>query len=632
MAEDSGKLKIGDDWNAIRIIALSQNNPLKAIAEFVENSIDAGARSVDIVRGKQDGQQYLRIIDDGQGIADFKYLATHIGDSIKRKLKKQGAMGIQGEFGIGLLSFWTVGEECVLSSQSGEGAAHSLRMVKGNPGFSIRPLSGLFPHSGTELCIKPLLPGVRLLSGEKIQNYLASELRDRISKSGVRIRIVDKTARCELTVEPRKFRGRLLHQLPALCSPLGDIYVELYLCEPSSSAGLGLYKQGTRVMPDIRKLEEFDRFPWNSANLEGIIDASFLQLTPGTRDGIVLDDAYESFIQSLMGIEAPLGEAIDELKKAQEEEASKSVFQKLSKAFREAFLFLPQEDYGWLAAQARNPARAGKAAGASDGLAANSHGPGANSHGPGEGAQGLGEDGLASANPGLEVSGFAEDGAEQGPMDGLAISDAENPSPEAQLRFFEHSGPLYSILASPASSVIGLGCEKRLKAVARDRARRAIEAGVEYQWSISDGSGELSGTDGQFVTFKAGLEPGISVIRLWAREGEEARAADAIITVTAELIPRGGSGIGSKKGLPGYTFQRAPGELWRSRYDMDREIIIVNSAHADFIYASRQQASKLRYIMRLYAKELVLANFPEADKSELLERMVELVLYTEDKL
>ena len=40
-AEAKGKLRIGDDWNAIRIIALSQSNPLKAIAELVENSIDA---------------------------------------------------------------------------------------------------------------------------------------------------------------------------------------------------------------------------------------------------------------------------------------------------------------------------------------------------------------------------------------------------------------------------------------------------------------------------------------------------------------------------------------------------------------------------------------------------------------
>jgi hypothetical protein len=40
-ARARGKLKIGDDWNAITIIALSQSNPLKAIAELVENSIDA---------------------------------------------------------------------------------------------------------------------------------------------------------------------------------------------------------------------------------------------------------------------------------------------------------------------------------------------------------------------------------------------------------------------------------------------------------------------------------------------------------------------------------------------------------------------------------------------------------------
>ena len=84
---NSGKLKIGNNWNAITIIALSQNNPLKAIAEFVENSIDAKAKNITIVRGRLKKETYLKIIDDGEGIDDFKYVATHIGDSIKRKLK-----------------------------------------------------------------------------------------------------------------------------------------------------------------------------------------------------------------------------------------------------------------------------------------------------------------------------------------------------------------------------------------------------------------------------------------------------------------------------------------------------------------------------------------------------------------
>jgi HSP90 family molecular chaperone len=118
-----GKLKIGDDWNAITIIALSQSNPLKAIAELVENCIDARARTVTITRGREHGQHFLTIRDDGEGVPrdadarpDFRYVATHICDSIKRRLKVDGVAGLQGEFGIGLLSFWTVGDELTMRS------------------------------------------------------------------------------------------------------------------------------------------------------------------------------------------------------------------------------------------------------------------------------------------------------------------------------------------------------------------------------------------------------------------------------------------------------------------------------------------------------------------------------------
>ena len=63
-----GKLKIGDDWNAITIIALSQTSPLKAIAELVENSIDANARTVTITRGREHRRHFLSIRDDGEGV------------------------------------------------------------------------------------------------------------------------------------------------------------------------------------------------------------------------------------------------------------------------------------------------------------------------------------------------------------------------------------------------------------------------------------------------------------------------------------------------------------------------------------------------------------------------------------
>jgi hypothetical protein len=619
---ESGKLKIGDHWNVITIIALSQNNPLKAIAEFVENSIDAGAKNVTVVRGKQKNEQYLKIVDDGHGIKDFRYVATHIGDSIKRELKKKGEKGIQGEFGIGLLSFWIVGESCTLSSAGEDGKARSLRLVKGDPTFAVRESDQLFGHQGTELVISPLLPGVRALSGEKIQNFLASELRDRIGKSGVRIRIVDHASRRELIVEPRKFKGRLIHELPEAKSPFGEIYFELYFSDASQENAVGLFRRGTRVLADISKLERFSRSPWISSQLEGMIDAPFLQLTPGTRDGVVQDDAYESFCVALEPVEDALLALLEEKKRAEDEEASKQILGRVTRAFREAFLHLPSEEYGWLAAKVREARRP-------------SGGEGSRA-----GAGGEGSAGLVAGAPGPDGVPGAPDASGAGPEGMTAEFDASFgeylPEPlekeEAQKSFFDYAGPLHKLMISPASSVIGVGDRKKLKALARDRAGRAIDAGIEYEWRVLEGGGSLEGIDSAFAEYVGTEEPCVSTVELRARQGETLLVANALVTVTAELVNKSGAGAAARRGLPGYTYQRAPGELWRSRYDVERSVIIVNNAHADFVYASRQAMTKLRYIARLFAKELVLSNFPEVDKGELLERMVELTLYAEENL
>ena len=238
---EKGKLRIGDDWNAIRIIALSQGNPLKAIAEFVENSIDAHATNIVITRSREHGEQCLTVKDDGEGVPrtpngvpDFRYVATHICDSIKRHLKAEGAgVGLQGEYGIGLLSFWTVGHTLTITSTGADQRAYQMIMAKGDPRYTVKPRRTLFGEGGTEIKIAPLLNGIRNLNGEKIQWYLASELRDRIRSSQVRVTVIDRLARKQYEVEPREFEGRLLHQLPAVRSDFGEAYAELYLSAPA---------------------------------------------------------------------------------------------------------------------------------------------------------------------------------------------------------------------------------------------------------------------------------------------------------------------------------------------------------------------------------------------------------------
>jgi hypothetical protein len=104
------------------------------------------------------------------------------------------------------------------------------------------------------------------------------------------------------------------------------------------------------------------------------------------------------------------------------------------------------------------------------------------------------------------------------------------------------------------------------------------------------------------------------------------------VTVADSLDAAVNSAVVNTRGLPGYTFERAAGELWRSRFDTERNVIVVNSGHRDFVFATKTRALQLRYLVRLYVKELVLRNFAGMSAEQLLERMVELSLYAEEKL
>src|SRR6202790_1117660 len=478
-SNDTGKLKIGDDWNAIRIIALSQSNPLKAIAEFVENSIDAHAKTITITRGKEHHAHYLAIKDDGDGVPrdadglpDFKYVATHICDSIKRQLKADGSgTGLQGEFGIGLLSFWTVGDRLSMASTGADQRAYQMTMSKGDPRYDVAARRTLFAEAGTELRISPLLEGIRALSGEKIQWYLASELRDRIRDAQVRVTVIDKLARKQYEVEPRKFEGRLLHQLPAIRTVFGDAYAELYLAEPSEAARVALTRVGTRVIEDLSTLPGLDHTPWVSRYVQGLIDVPFLNLTPGTRTGIIHDERYAALIAALDPLETHLKGLIEEQQRAEEEQASQQSLKAIQKAFHEAMLALPREEYDWFDVQGRA----------------------------------YQEGGAAKSN----VSGIA-DGTD---LDDVLPGFPESgPTESRQRQFFDYAGPLFSVVVSPAASTTPLNETRKFRALPRDRSRRRVIDDLQFVWQMMEGEGTLQRTTNQEVEYRAPAAPGLARI------------------------------------------------------------------------------------------------------------------------
>src|SRR5260221_6398964 len=496
-----GKLKIGDDWNAITIIALSQPNPLKAIAELVENSIDAKARAVTITRGRQGGGQYLSIRDDGSGVPrdgdgrpNFRYVATHICDSVKRRLKESGATGIQGEFGIGLLSFWRIGEALVMTCAGADLRSYQMVMRKRDPGYSVSPKRTLVADGGTEVYIAPLLEEMRGLSGEKIQWYLASELRDRIRKTGVRIKVIDRLARKQYLVEPRQYEGQLLHQLPPARTPLGDLYAELYLNEQRETNRVALFRQGTRVAEDLASLDDFARPPWTLRYVQGHIDAPFVSLTPGTRTGLIRDAAYAALSRGLEPLERRLIELIEAQRRAQDERASRDQLRVIQRAFREALLALPAEEYDWFDIRARTFRLAPPVAG-------------------------------GTASP--ETSELAD-----GALPGAPEPPQGKPR---QHEFFEYAGPLFSVAVSPASSIARVGESRELRALPRDRARRRVERDLEFAWRVVEGTGDVTGVKDQAAIFHAPADPGVTRGEVEVRQGDTVATAQAVGTAAGAL-------------------------------------------------------------------------------------------------
>ena len=216
------------------------------------------------------------------------------------------------------------------------------------------------------------------------------------------------------------------------------------------------------------------------------------------------------------------------------------------------------------------------------------------------------------------------------PRAALGVAEP-NLSEPPQRQFFDFAGP-FQRGGPPAASTVPLDHVRKFAALPRDRSRRRVQDGLRFQWEILDGGGSLRGDADQEVEYRSLAIPGLARLRVTVTQREIACSAEALVTVTDSLEAAMSPAVIATRGLPGYTFERAAGELWRCRFDAARNIIVVNSGHRDFVFATRNRALQLRYLVRLYVKELVLKNFAGLPSDQLLERMVELSLHAEANL
>src|SRR5512136_1293741 len=135
-------LRPADPFDLIRWLARSQSDPRKAVAELVQNSIDAQARRVAIERRRLRGGPALVVRDDGEGVLPtlgreeaLRFIASNIGASQKRNVsaEERRRLVISGQYGVGLLGFWSIGHRMEIRSRVGGSGLHVLRLAEDSP-------------------------------------------------------------------------------------------------------------------------------------------------------------------------------------------------------------------------------------------------------------------------------------------------------------------------------------------------------------------------------------------------------------------------------------------------------------------------------------------------------------------
>jgi Histidine kinase-, DNA gyrase B-, and HSP90-like ATPase len=636
----SVRLKPADPFDLIRWLARSQSDPRKAIAEFVQNSIDAKARRIRIERRRVRRSPALVVRDDGEGVLPemaredaLRAIATNIGCSRKRSLTplERHAQVVAGKYGIGLLGFWSVGGSMDIRSRVGSSEVFVLRLREDEERAEIfrDALAMDEEPTFTEIVIMDVHDSAtRVLSPRRLVEYLGAELRGTLLASAVEVTLFDGLARGtasrNFSVVPRRYTGEPVN-VPSAVSVNGysAIRVELYFARGAEAPMVELACAGTLVADDLQALAFLGlaEAPWIGRGLSGLIDFPDFSVPPGTRRGVVPDAAAEAFASAMRLLAPAISAELDRMDRERGAAATRQVMTDLRRAFRGLRARLPQYELPPVQSE--------------DGVESDA-----------AGSSGVLPAGQAAGDSETEPETKTEDDDEASANDEPGGGSGEPDS----LDLFP-PGPLATVTIKPPELRIQAGRERRVNAVATDADGRKLSVrigdgaeddatkaglsadgrrveGVTFSWSTDSPALSILGSGKRpAVLASTSARPGArEIIRVTARQGSVTAiaTATAIITDTDELE------LGARLGIPEPELVDDPGTAWRSRFFGQRWQ--VNAGHEDFSALAGEPRGRVRYLLTLLAKEIVQRTHGGPGADAALEGLVEILAHAERNL
>jgi hypothetical protein len=624
----SVRLKPADPFDLIRWLARSQSDPRKAIAEFVQNSIDAKARRVRLERRRVRRAPVLVVRDDGEGVLPelsredaLRAIATNIGCSRKRSLTplERHAQVVAGKYGIGLLGFWSVGRSMDIRSRVAGSEVFVLRLREDEERADIfRDTMAMDEEpTFTEIVITGVHDSAaRVLSPRRLVEYLGAELRGTLLASGADVTILDGLARGtaprHFSVVPRRYTGEPLNVPSTVQVPgYSAIRVELYCARGAEAPVVELACAGTQVADDLQSLAFLGLAepPWIGRGLSGLIDFPDFLVPPGTRRGVVPDAAAEGFAIAMQQLAPAVSAELDRMDRERGSATTRQVMTDLRRAFRGLRERLPQYELPPI----------------------------------------QGEEGPESAAGSSGVLPLGQ-GPNDAPGDDEEGKDEDNRGGEPESLDLFPPGPLAAVTIKPSEIRIQIGRERRVTAVASDASGRRLReratsttadiharpllagqddaADVLFEWSVESPLLTIVGGGRRpaVIASASARADAQELLRVTARQGSQTAAATASVTITgtADLD------WGARLGIPEPELVDDPGAPWRSRFDGQRWQ--VNAGHEDFSALAGESRGRVRYLLTLLAKEITQRTHGGPGADAALEGLVEILAHAERNL
>ncbi len=356
------------------------------------------------------------------------------------------------------------------------------------------------------------------------------------------------------------------------------VRLELYLARGAERPAIQVACAGTLVADDIVQLEALGlgQRPWVGREIVGLLDFSGFSVPPGTRRGVMPDEAAAAFAEAMTGFEPRIDAELARLDGERKAAVDRDVVRDLRRALRGFQRRLPRYDFP-----------------------------------------------NVSSNEG-EAAPAAGDGAPLGKVGDEPVGATPDPP---ELPLFP-VGPLASVAIVPALVRVAPGGERVARAIARDADRRSV-SDVTFVWSMSDDTSAdvtVRG-EGDRLIVCASQDAAIgtsATLRVEARQGLRDARAEARVHIGED--PRDQESLG----IPEPNLVSDAEGPWRSR--MAGERWEVNDAHEDYRALRADGGSRLRYLLALLAKEIVLRTTGRAETADVMESMVEVLAHAERNL